>query len=311
MAIPSLIVLAAGAIFCGFGYALTNPPASHLLARVTSKSDRNFLFSIKQTSVPLGGVAAGFIAPSVALTWGPPAPLVVGAAVALTVALLMQPLRKVWDTDRNPQHSLRRNPLREMSIIWHERKLRYFGFVAFCFAAVQLCLTTFAVTMLVDDLDFNIIEAGIILAVLQIAGVIGRLWWGWLADRLRDGNIALLMIALLSVISAVTTGQLSIQLPHIWVYLLMASFSFAAVGWNGVFMAEIARIAPEKATSQATGAVLVISFAGILIGPPAFTVIHGFIGSYLHTFSVFAIVSAAGGVFLWHIRSWEDKIQPT
>ena len=53
MAVPSLAILALGAILCGLGYALTNPPASHLLARVTSTKDRNFLFSVKQTSVPL------------------------------------------------------------------------------------------------------------------------------------------------------------------------------------------------------------------------------------------------------------------
>jgi len=174
---------------------------------------------------------------------------------------------------------------------------------------MQLCLTTFAVTMLVDDLGFNLIEAGVILAVLQIAGLAGRLWWGWLSDRLHDGNAALLIIALLSVAFAITTVQLSIDTPSMWVYLLMGSFSFAAVGWNGVFMAEIARIAPEKATSQATGAVLVISFAGILVGPPTFTVIHSFIGSYLDTFGIFAIVSAVGGLFLWQIRRWEDLDQ--
>ena len=70
MAVPSLTVLAVGTILCGFGYALTNPPASHLLARVTSTKDRNFLFSVKQTSVPLGGVAAGVMAPPVALAMG-------------------------------------------------------------------------------------------------------------------------------------------------------------------------------------------------------------------------------------------------
>ena len=214
MAVPSLGVLAVGSVFCGLGYALTNPPASHLLSKVTTPIDRNFLFSVKQTSVPLGGVAAGFMAPPVALTWGPQAPLILGVAVTVTMALAMQPLRRSWDADRDSTHSLRRNPLTEMAIMWHERRLRYYGFVAFCFAAMQLCLTTFTVTMLVTDLGFGLIEAGIILAVLQIAGVTGRLWWGWLADRIRDGNAALLIIALLSVVFALATSTLTIQSPH-------------------------------------------------------------------------------------------------
>ena len=306
MAVPSLGVLAVGAVFCGFGYALTNPPASHLLARVTP-TDRNFLFSIKQTSVPLGGVMAGFMAPPVALTWGPQAPLIVGVITTMVVALAMQPLRSSWDADRDPAYSLKRNPLREMAIMWHERRLRYYGFVAFCFAAMQLCLTTFAVTMLVKDLGFGLIEAGVILAVLQIAGVTGRLWWGWLADRMRDSNAVLLTIALLSVVFALTTSALTLQSPHGWIYALMAVFSFAAVGWNGVFMAEIARIAPADATSKATGAVLVVSFAGILVGPPAFTATYAALGSYTATFGVFAGVSALGGMYLWWLRRWERR----
>ena len=307
MAVPSLGVLAVGSVFCGLGYALTNPPASHLLSKVTTPIDRNFLFSVKQTSVPLGGVAAGFMAPPVALTWGPQAPLILGVAVTVTMALAMQPLRRSWDADRDPTHSLRRNPLTEMAIMWHERRLRYYGFVAFCFAAMQLCLTTFTVTMLVTDLGFGLIEAGIILAVLQIAGVTGRLWWGWLADRIRDGNAALLIIAFLSVVFAIATSTLTIQSPHAWVYALMGLFSFAAVGWNGVFMAEIARIAPEETTSKATGAVLVVSFAGILIGPPAFTATHALLGTYTATFAVFAGVSGLGGIYLWWLRRWERR----
>ena len=307
MAVPSLGVLAVGSVFCGLGYALTNPPASHLLSKVTTPIDRNFLFSVKQTSVPLGGVAAGFMAPPVALTWGPQAPLILGVAVTVTMALAMQPLRRSWDADRDSTHSLRRNPLREMAIMWHERRLRYYGFVAFCFAAMQLCLTTFTVTMLVTDLGFGLIEAGIILAVLQIAGVTGRLWWGWLADRIRDGNAALLIIAFLSVVFALATSTLTIQSPHAWVYALMGLFSFAAVGWNGVFMAEIARIAPEETTSKATGAVLVVSFAGILIGPPAFTATHALLGTYTATFAVFAGVSGLGGIYLWWLRRWERR----
>ena len=307
MAVPSLGVLAVGAVFCGFGYALTNPPASHLLARVTTPTDRNFLFSIKQTSVPLGGVMAGLMAPPVALTWGPQAPLIVGVITTVVVALAMQPLRSSWDADRDPAYSLKRNPLREMAIMWHERRLRYYGFVAFCFAAMQLCLTTFAVTMLVTDLGFGLIEAGVILAVLQIAGVTGRLWWGWLADRMRDSNAVLLTIALLSVVFALTTSALTLQSPHGWIYALMAVFSFAAVGWNGVFMAEIARIAPADATSKATGAVLVVSFAGILVGPPAFTATYAALGSYTATFGVFAGVSALGGMYLWWLRRWERR----
>jgi len=305
MASSALTVIALGAVLCGFGYALTNPPASHLLARVATPADRNFLFSIKQTSVPLGGILAGIMAPPLALSLGPEAPLFVGATAALVVAALMQPLRRAWDRDRDPMVTLRGNPFGDMGLMWHDRRLRLVAFIAFCFAAMQLCLTTFAVSMLVGDLGFGLVEAGIVLAVLQVAGVAGRLWWGWLADRIRDANAALLIVAAISIAMALATTLLGPGTAKTVVYVCLAVFSFAAVGWNGVYMAEIARLAPVGTASAATGAVLVLSFAGILFGPPAFSAVHALVGSHTQTFGIFSLVSLCGFMFVWQLRRRE------
>ena len=302
MAMPSLFALIPGAMICGFGYALTNPPASHLLTRVSGGRGRNLLFSIKQTSVPLGGIAAGVMAPPVALTFGWQTALFVGAVTALIFAMAIQYIRATWDADRSPSISLRRNPASDMGIMWNDPRLRLFAFSAFCYSAVQLCLTTFAVTMLVTDLDFGLVEAGLVLAVLQVAGVTGRLWWGWLADKISDGNAVLLAIAVLSTATALVTTQLTPGTERLVVYGLLAIFSFGAVGWNGVAMAEIARLAPQGLISTATGAVLVVTFAGILVGPPVFTGLHSLIGDYTLTFGMFALISAIGGGFVLAAR---------
>jgi len=307
MAVPSVASVAMGAIFCGFGYALTNPPASHLLQRVTTPADRNFIFSIKQTSVPLGGIAAGLMAPPVAVAHGWQAPLLIGAAICLVVICALQPLRRTWDEDRDATVSVRRNPLAGMALMWGDGRLRLFAFAAFFYSAMQLSLTTFAVTLLVSDLQFGLIEAGLVLAVLQLGGVVGRIFWGWLADRLRDGNAALLAIAAISTVTAAATTQLTAETVTAAVYGLFALFSFAAVGWNGVAMAEIARLAPADRIGAATGGVLVITFAGILVGPPVFTLLYGFVGTYTGTFGLFAIAAAAGFGFILAARRYERR----
>lgn len=60
---------------------------------------------------------AGFIAPPVTLALGPQAPFIIGVTLALGLALLLQPLRTNWDADRDPGHSLKRNPIAEMVIM--------------------------------------------------------------------------------------------------------------------------------------------------------------------------------------------------
>jgi MFS family permease len=54
-----------------------------------------------------------------------------------------------------------------------------------------------------------------------------------------------------------------------WPVLLPLAFIFGvtASGWNGVFLAEVARLAPEGRVAEATGAVLVPGFLGLVLGP--------------------------------------------
>ncbi len=54
-----------------------------------------------------------------------------------------------------------------------------------------------------------------------------------------------------------------------WPVLLVVAFGFGvtASGWNGVFLAEVARLAPEGRVAEATGAVLVPGFLGLVLGP--------------------------------------------
>ena len=56
-----------------------------------------------------------------------------------------------------------------------------------------------------------------------------------------------------------------------WPLLLGVAFAFGvtASGWNGVFLAEVARLAPEGRVGEATGAVLMFGFAGLIMGPLA------------------------------------------
>ncbi len=64
-AVKSVPVIALGALLVGIGYGPVTPASSHLLARTTPARSLSLVFSVKQTGVPLGGVMAGLIVPSV------------------------------------------------------------------------------------------------------------------------------------------------------------------------------------------------------------------------------------------------------
>ena len=293
-AAPSLAGLAVGSVLVGFGYGLTNPAASHLLMRVTMPENRNFVFSLKQTGVPLGAIAAGLAAPGLALTFGWQWAFLAGAGATLGFIALIQPFRGVWDQDRDPAVTLRQNPLADLGMVWRHMALRRMSMAAFCYSAVQISLSTFVVTMLVVDIHFSLVQAGVVLSVLMVAGASGRIFWGGLADRLRDANRVLQGVALIAAAAGLMTMVLDSASSGSVIYGVLIVFGLSAIGWNGVFLAETARLAPQGRIGSATGAALVPTFAGVLFGPVSFTGLYALTGQYTAAFGIFAGVSLIG-----------------
>jgi len=308
--LPWLSAIALGAVFIGFGYGLTNPPAAQVLMKVTKPANRNLIFSIKQTGVPLGGVVAGLLAPTIALQFGWQTALLAAAMVTVAVMLLIQPLRAAWDDEREPGLGFTAAPLSDIRMILRHRNLRLISMASFAFSAMQVSLVTFAVTMLVADVSFTLVEAGVVLAVLQVFGVSGRILWGWVADRLGDGNKVLLGVTLITISAAVMTGFLDPQTTKVLVYVVMALFGFTAVGWNGVYLAEVARLAPVNQIGSATGASLFVTYFGVVLGPVAFAGIYSKVGAYTTAFSLFALVSFMGLIFILLARKRAGKTSP-
>jgi len=66
------------------------PSASHLLVRFTPVERRNFVFSLHQVGIPLGGILAALLAPAVAVLAGWRWSVVLSVALLCAVIVLMQ-----------------------------------------------------------------------------------------------------------------------------------------------------------------------------------------------------------------------------
>ncbi len=290
----TLPTLAAGALVMGWGYGVTNPAASHLLSRVPTTGNMNLIFSIKQCGVPIGAVIAGLMMPPVTVWAGWRAALLVCASLALAFSLLLQPPRARWDADRDRAARLFANPLGSLALIWRNKVLRWLALCSFLYSAVQLCLSGFLVTFLVEDVRLQLVLAGTLLAITHAAGAAGRLAWGWIADRLRSGTLALILNGCVGVAGALATAAVAPGWPAWAIGLAGALFGFSAIGWNGVFMAVIARQAPRE-IGAATGGSLFFTYAGVVTVPALFAQLHERAGlSYASGFALLGLLTAAG-----------------
>jgi len=196
--------------------------------------------------------------------------------------------------------------LKDISIVWKYVGLRWLSLSAFSFSAMQVGLSTFTVMMLVSDLSFTLIEAGVVLAGMQAAGVTGRILWGWVADRSGRPSSVLSAITLITIICVLFMVLLDENTPIVFVCLLLATVGMTAIGWNGVYLAEIARLAPAGLISSATGASMFITYAGVMVGPAAMAGIYGYAGSYTLTFGFFSLVPLAGLFFVFQARKFSN-----
>ena len=90
----------------------------------------------------------------------------------------------------------------------------------------------------------------------------------------------LAVLAVLMALCSIGTAALQAGGAVAIVIALMVAFGASGTGWNGVYLAEVARLAPPGQASAATGGSLAITFLGVVLGPMLFGALSGLFDSY-------------------------------
>jgi MFS family permease len=305
LAIVAVLPLAALAI--GFGYGFVTPVSSHILARRTPPGIMAFVFSIKQTGVPIGGAIAGAAVPPLvlALGWADALPVLAAACIASAFALLPARATLAEPTTSGPApaggaggrralFAMRwRRALaglgRPIQLVLGDRRLRELAFASLGYAMVQLVFITYFVSYLNLELGYSLVTAGLVYASAHASGIAGRIAWGAVADRWVPPRVMLAVLGAVSAACGVLTAVSSGAWPLAAIVALAMLYAASAVGWNGVYLAEVARCAPPGQVGTATGGTQFFTFSGAVAGPPVFAAAVSATGSYAWAFALFAI----------------------
>ena len=303
-----LPMIALGALLIGLGYGPITPASSQILARTTPPEQMGLVFSIKQTGVPVGAMMAGAIVPSLMLAINWQWSMVMVALACVISALLAQPLRKESDDLRQANLPFQMGTLTQpIRMVLGHRALATMAACSFMFSMIQMSLTTYLVTYLHDDLSYGLVSAGLLLSVTQMGGIGGRIVWGVVADKWLGAQKALALLAALMACSSMATALILPQLPIWGVWLVLIVFGASAIGWNGVYLSEVARQAPEGKASVATGGTLTFTFLGVVIGPPIFGALSTAFGSYRAGFLALVVTSSLCAWVLFRLQSGQNQ----
>lgn len=295
-----LPLLALAPLVIGIGYGPITPASSQVLARTAPPSRMALTFSIKQTGVPGGAALAGAMLPVLAVGLGWRAALLAVAALGVAVAVLAETTRRKLDAApvRESRPFSLAGMVAPLRTVFRHPVLLELSITGFVYAAMQVCLTSFLVVYLTESLGLALVAAGLALTAANVGGIIGRVGWGAVADQWIPPRRMLGLLGLAAAGCAYAVASFDGGWPRPALLAVCALFGGTAIGWNGVQLAEVARHAPAGQAGAITGASGFITFAGVVVGPPAFALLAALTGSYRVGFAVFGTVSLVCGAAL-------------
>jgi predicted MFS family arabinose efflux permease len=301
----ALLLLVLAPLVIGIGYGPITPASSHVLARTTPPARMALMFSIKQTGVPAGTALGGAVLPALALAFGWRAALAGIVALGLMIAVSAQTTRDDLDSDRHPARSVSlARAFAPLKVLFRNRELVELSVTGLIYASTQVCLVSFLVVYLTEALGFSLVTAGIALTTANIGGIVGRIGFGAVADRLLPPRKTLGVVGVIAALCAFTTMTFDSSWPPLALLGVCAVFGMTAIGWNGVQLSEIARHAGPGQAGAMTGASGFLTFGGVVMGPPTFALLASLTGSYRVGFAVFGTLSllAACRLLFWSQR---------
>ncbi len=308
-----------GSIFIGFGYSLTNPSSSELLMLFSGKRG-GLIFSIKQSSVPLGLVVAGLATPLCTKYWGWQScviPLVLAAFLSI---LMLEFARSRLSRTRSNKDRERRlvpssisfAPLRGVFRLCKTPHLLWLALASVSLSPLQILVMSYTSTFAVEYLGFGLLAGGLLLSLSQGVTFLARPIWGILSDRYIEPRRLVAMIAL----SAGFFSALLLFLPRGVDFpiaaLLFSLLAACAVGWNGLFMMSLAMLSRTSASrpdgmsiSVATSSALVFTYGSCFVGPALVPALLGLVGDYANVFALYGVCGSAAAVYCLR-RSWRS-----
>jgi MFS family permease len=273
-------LFAVAAVIGGGGAAVSTPSSSHLLGRYSPPRYAPLVFSLKQTAVPAGLLLSGILGPLLTglVDWR--GALLAAAAGCLAFTLALQPLRREFDSDRQPSRRFRFSDFgTTITAVTRVRELRALSIACFAFNGLQTVFTSYFVTYLVA-LGYGLAAAGFVFSMAMVVAVPCRILWGWVSSVHASPRAVMGVLALGMAVSSVLTGLYGAAWPVVLIGAVAAGLSATAMSWHGVLLSETARLAPAGNRGAATGGVLSFGQLGGLLLPLVYALLLSTTGSY-------------------------------
>ncbi len=256
-------------LLLGLAAATSTPAGSKAVAGWFHERERGTAMGLRQMGIPLGGAIAATTLPSLALSYGWRLALAFAGLFAIGMGFTALHLYK-----EPPLSHLRSEEGAALGIkaLIKRRDIQAVLFYVFVLGGSQWCYLTYMELYLAETLGYSVRLAASLMALGQLCGVGGRVFWGLLSDRFFRSRRkpTLLVVGFLAILMTVWTSLFSRE-THPWlVWLVVALLGLTLLGWNGLYLAFVSELAGSRIAGLAIGLSNTGAFLGIVVLPPIF-----------------------------------------
>lgn len=285
---PSFGVLVATLTAAGALGASVNAASGRAVMGWFGRGERGFALGIRQTAVPIGGVAVALVLPPIVEAWGVRGGLLALAAGCLgTAAAGLLGLREAPGSEeglREAGHPLRDGRMWRLSV------------GSALVIAAQASILGFVILFLHGERGLSTAAAGGVFALMQVLGAGLRITAGRWSDRVRARVAPLRQLAFALAVALLATAVLTRAPLGLLLPALVAAGALS-LSWNGLSFTAAAELAGRARAGAAIGfqqTALSLSYAA---SAPAFAAVVD-AGSWRLGFALAAVMPLAGATVL-------------
>jgi MFS transporter, ACS family, hexuronate transporter len=262
---PSFALLLAAVFFLGSLYGTAIPGTNKAIYDAIGEGKQNLAMGIKQVGVTAGSGISALLVTGLAgvLFWQ--AGFLVAGGVGIAVAAVFW----LWYRGSNEGGTA---SYPDFSGLARNRPYRALVAAGFFLGAALFTTTGYTVLFVEEEVGASVAVGGVVLALVQLFGSVGRVVGGWLSDalpgepRVRIGAILIVQAvagatAFLAVAASTTTGGAAIA---------FSLLGFFVLGNTGVYYSCMATLVRADEMGVATSGGQLALTGGGLVGPPAF-----------------------------------------
>jgi sugar phosphate permease len=294
--------------FTGLWASASTPAGGKAVMTWFPYNKRGFVLGIRQTGVPIGGLAAALTLPLIAMKYGWQGAMVGMGIVAIIGSIVSQITLKDNFDKQTKNVNISRKSGEEWAVL-RNKDVWLVSLTAITYVSAQATLVTYLVVFLHIYLGKSIVIAGFLMALAQLSGASGRIVLGIVSDTVFHGfrKPVLVISGTLAALMSLAMIFINSSTP-LWVIgIIIGLFGFSAIGWNGIYAAFMAEIVGKEQAGTALGLGLSLVQIGVLFFPPTFGLIVDYRGNYTMSWVVLSLLVFAGVLILSLVHETEKS----